>query len=73
MGNCGKWDGEFNSPTDVAVDSANNIYVTEYNNNRVQKFDNMAASSQNGELREVAMANSIHQPALWSILRARFT
>lgn len=31
--------GEFDHPTDVAVDSLGNVYVIETNNNRVQKFD----------------------------------
>ncbi len=32
-------DGNFNIPAGVAVDSARNIYVTDRNNDRIQKFD----------------------------------
>lgn len=31
--------GEFSRPYDVAVDAADNVYVTEYKGQRVQKFD----------------------------------
>jgi tripartite motif-containing protein 71 len=32
-------DGQFSSPHGIAVDSSNNIYVTEETNHRIQKFD----------------------------------
>jgi tripartite motif-containing protein 71 len=32
-------DGQFNFPTDIALLSVDNPYVTDYDNNRVQKFD----------------------------------
>ena len=35
----GSGDGEFENPTDVAVDTAGNMYVVDRNNSRVQKFD----------------------------------
>ena len=34
----GDADGQFQNPSDVAVDSADNIYVTDTDHNRVQKF-----------------------------------
>jgi hypothetical protein len=37
--------GEFNSPYGVAVDSSDNIYVTDYYNNRVQKFNSYGVFS----------------------------
>lgn len=38
-GGTGSGSGQLNYPTDIAFDSVGNIYVTEYNNKRVQKFD----------------------------------
>ncbi len=32
-------DGKFSYPYDVAVDSSRHIYVSDFNNNRIQKFD----------------------------------
>ena len=37
--NAGNDDGQFNGPTDIAIDSSNNIYVMDAGNSRVQKFD----------------------------------
>ena len=34
----GSGDGQFHDPTGVAVDGAGNVYVTDANNNQVQKF-----------------------------------
>ncbi len=39
FGSPGTADGEFQSPRDVAVDGAGNIYVADAENNRIQKFD----------------------------------
>jgi len=38
-GSSGTADGQFSTPTGIAVDSAGNVYVSEGNGNRVQKFD----------------------------------
>ncbi|MEE9571656.1 MAG: FG-GAP-like repeat-containing protein, partial [Candidatus Neomarinimicrobiota bacterium] len=35
----GSADGQFNEPLGLAVDNSNNIYVTEQDNSRIQKFD----------------------------------
>lgn len=35
----GSTSGKFNEPSDVAVDSAGNVYVSDRKNHRVQKFD----------------------------------
>ena len=34
-----QWDGQFNNPLSVAVDSTGAVYVADYYNNRIQKFD----------------------------------
>ncbi|MBV7339090.1 hypothetical protein KFU94_64910 [Chloroflexi bacterium TSY] len=36
----GTGDGQFIGPVDVAVDSSGNVYVAEWENDRIQKFDN---------------------------------
>lgn len=38
-GSTGPANGQFQTPRGIAVDSAGNVYVTESNGNRVQKFD----------------------------------
>ena len=38
-GSAGSGNSEFDSPTGVAVDGNGNVYVAEYYNNRIQKFD----------------------------------
>lgn len=38
-GTCGENNGEFDSPSDVRVDGAGNIYVVDEDNDRIQKFD----------------------------------
>lgn len=35
----GTGNGEFNVPYHVAIDASNNLYVADYSNNRIQKFD----------------------------------
>ena len=42
-GTPGSGDGQFSSPTGIAVDPAGNVYVGEYGNNHVQKFALQAA------------------------------
>src|SRR5207249_10726578 len=38
-GSFGTGNGQFINPYGVAADGSNNIYVTDYSNNRIQKFD----------------------------------
>jgi sugar lactone lactonase YvrE len=38
-GRKGKGDGEFDAPIGIAIDAGDKIYVSEFRNNRVQKFD----------------------------------
>ena len=40
-GGLGSGPGEFGDPVDVAVDGTGNVFVTDYNNHRVQKFNSM--------------------------------
>ena len=42
-GSFGTGDGQFKQPWGVAVDSAGNVYVTDYWNHRVQKFTSSGA------------------------------
>jgi tripartite motif-containing protein 71 len=35
----GSGDGQFNAPQGIAVDSSNNVYVTDSGNDRIEKFD----------------------------------
>src|SRR5262249_12169883 len=42
-GNAGSGDGEFNSPIGVAVDANGNVFVADWENQRVQKFTNTGA------------------------------
>ena len=39
ISSCGKRRGEFNGPCDVKIDSAENMYIVELNNERVQVMD----------------------------------
>ncbi|WP_218250999.1 hypothetical protein [Candidatus Magnetobacterium casense] len=38
-GSSGSGDGQFNNPRDIAVDSSGNVFVTDGENDRLQKFD----------------------------------
>ncbi|MCA9342384.1 6-bladed beta-propeller, partial [Candidatus Saccharibacteria bacterium] len=38
-GSVGSGDGQFNSPRAIAIDSSDNMYVSDTNNSRIQKFD----------------------------------
>ncbi|MDL2399450.1 NHL repeat-containing protein [Rhizobium mayense] len=40
IGELGTADGQFNYPTDVAIDDSGFVYVADAYNNRIQKFDN---------------------------------
>ncbi len=39
FGSAGSGDGQFDNPYYIAIDSSGNLYITDYVNNRVQKFD----------------------------------
>ena len=43
MGTQGSGDGQFEFPNGIAIDSADNVYVSDPNNQRVQKFSNTGA------------------------------
>jgi streptogramin lyase len=38
-GSYGKGDNQFDNPVDTAVDASRHVYVVDYQNNRIQKFD----------------------------------
>src|SRR5919112_1846796 len=40
IGTPGTGNGQFNNPFELAIDSGNNLYVVDNDNNRVQVFDN---------------------------------
>jgi Caspase domain/Pentapeptide repeats (8 copies)/NHL repeat len=42
-GYIGSGDGQFNMPAGVAVDSSGNVYVTDFGNDRIQKFNSNGA------------------------------
>jgi hypothetical protein len=51
-GSTGSGDGQFVNPAlGVASDSSNNIYLADWGNNRIQKFDSNGNFIMNGELR----------------------
>ena len=39
LGTQGAGDGQFSYPQNVAVDISGNVYVSDFSNNRIQKFD----------------------------------
>lgn len=47
-GSFGYGDGQFNAPSDVACDAAGNLYVTDYDARRVQKFSGAGAPVAEG-------------------------
>ncbi|MCV0399246.1 MAG: tandem-95 repeat protein [Nitrosarchaeum sp.] len=59
FGSLGSGDGQFKSPSGIAIDSSNNIYVADTSNNRIQKFDSAgnyllqfgSRGSNNGQFR----------------------
>jgi DNA-binding beta-propeller fold protein YncE len=60
VGFSGTGDGQFNSPRGIGIDAAGNVYVSDTNNDRVQKFDSNGnfitkwgtAGTGNGQLNE---------------------
>ena len=42
-GSYGSGDGQFNAPSDIAVDTGGDVYVADPNNNRIQKFSSSGA------------------------------
>ena len=42
-GTYGSGDGQLNAPYGIAVDGGCNVYVSDFNNSRVQKFDSSGA------------------------------
>jgi DNA-binding beta-propeller fold protein YncE len=44
-GSLGSRPGQFNGTTGIAVDLSGNVYVTDWNNNRVEKFGSVATIS----------------------------
>ena len=40
FGSHGKGNGQFDNPIEMAIDSGDNVYVVDNDNNRVQVFDN---------------------------------
>ena len=38
-GSLGSGDGQLNHPLGLTIDSSNNVYIGDFNNQRIQKFD----------------------------------
>jgi tripartite motif-containing protein 71 len=38
-GSLGSGDGQFSMPAEIAIDSSGNVYISDQDNNRIQKFD----------------------------------
>ena len=57
-GKFGALDGEFNLPTDVAIDHNDDVFVADSWNHRIQKFSKRVPSKQNGVklVREMAIS-----------------
>ena len=73
MGSQGTGDGQFNNLFGVAVDAAGNVYVADYNNARIQKFDTSGLYiTQWGEVTEQGMGNLTFPMVLKLILMGEF-
>ena len=59
----GAGNGEFNSPSGIAIDASNNVYVIDQLNCRIQKFDSIGTyisqfgSCGSGEMQFIAPTN----------------
>ena len=70
IGSSGKGNGQFLNPQGLAFDANNHLYVSEYSNHRVQKFNiSMVSTYCSSVTRDQGMVNFLLLVVLWYTMR----